>query len=136
MSRATLHRAGSLVGGAVAAACLYRFGIDALLSSAVGLSLAVGALLFLRVVREYPGRLTGDGWTDSRWAGVSQVVVNTSALLGLLLVPVSDEYRLALGALVILTGFVGYVAGSLAEMERAAARESDAENRRAPTLDD
>jgi hypothetical protein len=136
MSRTSLHRVGSLTAGVAAAGGLSWFGIDALLSGAVGLSLAVGALLLLRVRRDYPDKVTGDGWTDSRWAGVSQAVVTASALLGLLAVPVPDEYRLALGFLVVLSGFVGYVAGSLAEMERTAARESGAENRRIPTLDD
>jgi len=136
MSRTLLHRVGSLAAGAVAAGGLYWFGIDALLSGSVGLSLAVSALLLLRVRRKYPDKLTGDGWTDSRWAGVSQAVITAAALLGLLLVPVPAEYRFALGLLVILSGFVGYVAGSLAEMERTAARESEGENRQIPTLDD
>lgn len=109
----------AVLAGVAAAGTVGYLGVDALLAAAVGTCLAVAVALLLRMRRRHPDHLTGEGWRDSRWAALSTTTVNASALLGLLLVPVSDEYRLALAMLVILAGFVGYVAGSTAELERS-----------------
>jgi hypothetical protein len=118
MSPTVHHRLGSVVLGALAAGTLYWLGIDVLLSSAVGFAFAVALLLFLRVGREFPHRRTGEGWHDGRWTGVSMLVVNFAALVGVQMLPVPGGYRAAVGLLILLVGFSAYTGGSLAEMER------------------
>ncbi|PSP47742.1 hypothetical protein BRC60_08205 [Halobacteriales archaeon QH_1_68_42] len=118
MRRPTLHRLASLVSGALAAGGAYQLGIDVLLSGSLGLCVAGVALVLLRIRRAYPDRATGDTWADKRWTGLSVAVVNAVALLGLTMVPVDAEYRMALSVLVILVGLFGYGTGSMAEMER------------------
>ena len=118
MRRPTLHRLASLVSGALAAGGAYQLGIDVLLSGSLGLCVAGVALVLLRIRRAYPDRATGDTWADKRWTGLSVAVVNAVALLGLTMVPVDAEYRMALSVLVLLVGLFGYGTGSMAEMER------------------
>ena len=118
MRRPTLHRLASLVSGALAAGGAYQLGIDVLLSGPLGLCVAGVALVLLRIRRAYPDRATGDTWADKRWTGLSVAVVNAVALLGLTMVPVDAEYRMALSVLVLLVGLFGYCTGSMAEMER------------------
>ncbi|PSP52462.1 hypothetical protein BRC67_04300 [Halobacteriales archaeon QH_3_68_24] len=118
MRRPTLHRLASLVSGALAAGGAYQLGIDVLLSGSLGLCVAGVALVLLRIRRAYPDRATGDTWADKRWTGLSVAVVNAVALLGLTMVPVDAEYRMALSVLVLLVGLFGYCTGSMAEMER------------------
>ena len=118
MRRPTLHRFASLVSGALAAGGAYQLGIDVLLSGSLGLCVAGVALVLLRIRRAYPDRATGDTWADKRWTGLSVAVVNAVALLGLTMVPVDAEYRMALSVLVLLVGLFGYCTGSMAEMER------------------
>ena len=127
MRRPTLHRLGSLALGVLAAGAAFRLGIDALLSGSVGLCVGGVALVLLRVYREFPDRATGDTWADKRWTGLSVAVVNAVALLGLGMVPVSADYRMALSVLVILVGLFGYGAGSMAEMERDRTRSERGE---------
>lgn len=118
MRRPTLNRLASLVSGALAAGGAYQLGIDVLLSGSLGLCVAGVALVLLRIRRAYPDRATGDTWADKRWTGLSVAVVNAVALLGLTMVPVDAEYRMALSVLVLLVGLFGYCTGSMAEMER------------------
>jgi len=118
MRRPTLHRLASLGLGALAAGGAYWLGIDVLLSGSLGLCTGGVALVLLRIRRAYPDRWTGDTWADKRWTGLSVAVVNAVALLGLDLVPVGADYRMALSVLVILVGLFGYGAGSMVEMER------------------
>ena len=118
MRRPILHRLASLVSGALAAGGAYQLGIDVLLSGSLGLCVAGVALVLLRIRRAYPDRATGDTWADKRWTGLSVAVVNAVALLGLTMVPVDAEYRMALSVLVLLVGLFGYCTGSIAEMER------------------
>lgn len=118
MRRPALHRLASLVSGALAAGGAYQLGIDVLLSGSLGLCVAGVALVLLRIRRAYPDRATGDTWADKRWTGLSVAVVNAVALLGLTMVPVDAEYRMALSVLVLLVGLFGYCTGSMAEMER------------------
>ena len=127
MRRPTLHRLGSLALGVLAAGAAFRLGIDAPLSGSVGLCVGGVALVLLRVYREFPDRATGDTWADRRWTGLSVAVVNAVALLGLTMVPVDAEYRMALSVLVILVGLFGYCAGSMAEMERDRTRSERGE---------
>ena len=118
MRRPTLHRLASLGLSTLATGGAYWLGIDVLLSGSLGLCVGGVALVLLRVHREFPDRATGDTWADKRWTGLSVAVVNAVALLGLGMVPVSADYRMALSVLVILVGLFGYGAGSMAEMER------------------
>lgn len=118
MSRTARHRAGSVALGGLFAGSTYWLGIDVLLSSALGVALAGGLLVTLRVTREFPTRRTGEGWQDGRWTALSLVVANFGALVGLQMTPLPDGYRAAVAFLVILVGFTAYLGGSLAEMER------------------
>jgi len=118
MSRRALHRTGSAAFGALVAGAMFWLGIDVLLSSGAGVAVAASLLFVLRVTRQFPDRLTGEGWRDGRWTGASLVVVNSGALVGLQLVPLPDRYRAAVSALVLFVGLSAYIGGSLAEMER------------------
>ena len=118
MRRPTLHRLASLGLSTLATGGAYWLGIDVLLSGSLGLCVAGVALVLLRIRRAYPDRATGDTWADKRWTGLSVAVVNAVALLGLTMVPVDAEYRMALSVLVLLVGLFGYCTGSMAEMER------------------
>jgi hypothetical protein len=93
-------------------------GIDLLLSSAIGLAFATSLALLLRIRREFPNRLTGEGWHDGRWTAVSVISINFSALVGVQALPLPGGYHAAISLVIILTGLTAYVGGSLAEMER------------------
>jgi len=133
MTRTALRWFAALAVGAVTGAAT-AWAVGALsLAAAVGLCTAAGALLLLQVRREYPDRLTGDTWADKRWTGLSVGVVTFAALVGPVSVPVGAEYRAVLQLLVVLTGFVGYAAGSLTGMDRESGRAGDTDEPVAPT---
>lgn len=130
MSRATLHRLGSLALGVLVAGATYWLEIDAPLASAIGVASAVSSLLLLRITREFPDRTTGEGWRDGRWTAVSIGVANFAALVGVQATPLSSGYQAAVAFLLITVGLSAYVGGSLAEMERDRLRSD-----RGPTED-
>jgi hypothetical protein len=98
---------------------------DPMLGGAIGLCLGTVLLLVLRIRREYPDRATGDTWADKRWTGLSNAVVLFAGLVGTIAIPVPTAYEFALSLLVILAGLVGYLAGSLAEMDRDRVRRQE-----------
>ena len=67
-------------------------------------------------------------WTDKRWAGLSVGLVTLSALLCVSPPrPISNELRHGLGFLATGTGFVAYVAVTLAVLEPVDERSTVAE---------
>lgn len=120
MSRTVLGALAAVALGAAAAVAGAQFVGDPLFAGTVGLCVAVSVGLLVYIHREYPHRTTGDSWADERWTGLSVGVVNLAALVGLAVVEPSAEALAGAQVLVILAGLVGYLAGSLAEMEREA----------------
>jgi len=116
----TAHRlAGLLLAGLVGGG-LYWLLAD--LGLAVGAGLIWGGALAagLRIYREYPAHATGDGWRDGRWTGLYSGLVTLGALIGVSpTLPVDADLRFGLAVLVLGAGTLGYVSGTLAELERA-----------------
>ena len=73
------------------------------------------------LARRFPDRASGSGWTDSRWAGLGVGVITFAGLLGVNAVDgLPTELRFGLSAVVLGAGYIGYVTGSMAELERSA----------------
>lgn len=124
MSRGLLGPfAAVALGGAAAGAGVWFVG-DYLFAGAAGVCVAVGVGLLVYIQRHYPHRTTGEGWRDGRWTGLSVGVVNLAALVGLATVEPSPATLAGAQVLVILAGTVGYLGGSLAEMERESAGDA------------
>lgn len=130
MIRTVRRWAGAVALGAFALVAVGRLVGDLHLGGALGLCVTASALLLLRVRRDHPDRMTGDTWADKRWTGVSNGVVIVAALAGSL--GATGPERFGLLTVPLATGVVGYVAGSLAEMDRDAARRDDESASAAP----
>lgn len=122
MSRQVSGPLAAVALGTAAAGAGVWFVGDYLLAGAAGLCVAVCAGLSVVTARKYPERVTGGGWTDGRWTGLSVWAVCAAGLLGFVTVEPSAEALAGAQVLVILAGLVGYLGGSLSEMERDRAR--------------
>ncbi|ELZ09239.1 sterol desaturase family protein [Halovivax asiaticus JCM 14624] len=119
MDRSTRDTLVSIfVGGGVGAGLYWIAGYESL-ALVTGLCWACGLKLTLHVGHRYPAFATGESWTDKRWTGLSVGAVTGAALVGVSpLLPLSNDLRFGLGALVLGAGLVAYPAGSLAVLER------------------
>ena len=92
------------------------------LALAGGIVWGTAAGLTVLLAGRFPAHATGSGWTDSRWTGLGVGVITFAGLLGVNTVAgLSTELRFALSALLLGAGYVGYVTGSMAELERTTA---------------
>ncbi|MFB6195500.1 MAG: sterol desaturase [Haloplanus sp.] len=113
----------SLVGGGIGAG-LYWLGGHVSLALVTGVCWACGLKLTRHIGHRYSAYATGETWADKRWTGLSAGLVTLAALVGVSpLLPISNELRLGLGALVVGAGLVAYTAGTLAVLERTLAPE-------------
>mgnify|MGYP006286087423 CR=1 FL=1 len=112
--------AGILVTVVISGGSYWAVG-DIGLAAATGLVWGIWLLTMIRIAHQYPSHMTGDSWSDKRWTGISTglltltVIVVTSPTL-----PISFNYRIGLGFLVMGAGLVGYNTGTMAELERNA----------------
>ena len=119
MTRTSLHRLAGIFVAVVVSSGLYWFIGDVALAAVTGLTWGSGLLVTLRIARQHPSHTTGEGWRDKRWTGLSAGLITLAALIGVSpALPISPDLRLGLGFLVIGVGFVGYTAGTMAELER------------------
>ena len=119
MTRTSLHRLAGILVTVVVSGGLYWFVDDFALAAVTGLTCGSGLIMTLRIARQYPSHTTGDTWSDKRWTGLSTGLITLAALVGVSpALPISPDLRLGLGLLVIGAGFVGYTAGTMAELER------------------
>jgi hypothetical protein len=119
MIRTSLHWFAGLFATVVVTGSLYWFVGDFALAAVTGLTWGNGLIITLRITQQYPSHTTGDGWSDKRWTGLSTGLITLAALVGVSpALPIAPDLRLGLGFLVIGAGFVGYTAGTMAELER------------------
>jgi hypothetical protein len=119
MTYTSLHRLAGIFVILVVSGGLYWFVDDFALAAVTGLTWGSGLIITLRIARQYPSHTTGDSWRDKRWTGLSTGLITLAALVGVSpALPISPDLRLGLGLLVIGAGFVGYTAGTMAELER------------------
>ena len=119
MTRTPLHWLAGILVAVVVSSGLYWFIGDVALAAVTGLMWGSGLLVTLRIARQHPSHTTGEGWRDKRWTGLSAGLITLAALIGVSpALPISPDLRLGLGFLVIGVGFVGYTAGTMAELER------------------
>ena len=119
MTRTSLHWLASIFVAVVVSSSLYRLISDVALAAVTGLMWGGGLLITLRIARQHPSHTTGEGWRDKRWTGLSTGLITLAALIGVgPALPISPDLRLGLGFLIIGVGFVGYTAGTMAELER------------------
>ena len=119
MTRTSLHWLAGILVAVVVSSGLYWFIGDVALAAVTGLTWGSGHLITLRIARQHPSHTTGEGWRDKRWTGLSAGLITLAALIGVSpALPISPDLRLGLGFLVIGVGFVGYTAGTMAELER------------------
>lgn len=116
MTRRTIHRLGSLAAGALAAAGIWALDVDPILAGAIGVSVLVVGLLVARLVRGHLERTADPDWRTRRWVWGFIAFLVLVAFNGVLAVPVSFEYSVALHALVGLAGLVGFFTGKLDEL--------------------
>ena len=92
---------------------------DVALAAVTGVMWGSGLLVTLRIARQHPSHTTGERWRDKRWTGLSTGLITLAALIGVSpALPISPDLRLGFGFLVIGAGFIGYTAGTMAELER------------------
>ena len=121
VARVSLHRLVGLLVAVVLSGGLYWVVGDPGLAAVTGIVWGSGILITLRIARLYPSHAKGESWNDTRWTGISTGLTTLAALVGVSpTVPISAELRLGLGILVLGTGFLGYVAATMAELERNA----------------
>lgn len=119
MTYTSLHRLAGIFVTVVVSGGLYWFVDDFALAAVTGLTWGSSLIMTLRIARQYPSHTTGDTWSDKRWTGLSTGLITLAALVGVSpALPISPDLRLGLGLLVIGAGFVGYTAGTMAELER------------------
>jgi len=119
MTHISFHRLAGIFVTLVVSGGLYWLVGDFALAAVTGLTWGGGLIITLRIARQYPSHTTGDNWSDKRWTGLSTGLITLAALVGVSpALPISPNLRLGLGFLVIGAGFVGYTAGTLAELER------------------
>jgi len=117
--RTSTHRVVGILVTLTISGGIYWFVEDFGLAVVTGLIWGSSLLIILRIARLYPSHMTGNGWSDGRWTGVSTGLTTLAALVGVSpTLPISAELRLGLGFLVLGAGFVGYTAGTMAELER------------------
>ena len=119
MIRTSLHwLTGIFVVVAVSSGLYWLIG-DVALAAVTGLMWGSGLLVTLRIARQHPSHTTGEEWRDKRWTGLSTGLITLAALVGVSpALPISPGLRLGFGFLVTGAGFVGYTAGTMAELER------------------
>ena len=124
MTSPSVDRLFGIVVAVGTAGFLYWFAGYPLLAGATGVCWGGWVALLLRIRREYPAFVTGDGWRDGRWtsAGVLLVCLGSLGVASSSL-PVAVELRVALAALVVGAGSAGYMSATLAELERRDADE-------------
>ncbi|WP_327050652.1 hypothetical protein [Halomicrococcus gelatinilyticus] len=107
--------AGVAFGGGVSA-----LGAGVAFAASVAFVWCVGVALALRL-----NRYASDAGTFAvaRWSGLASLVMLVPAMFGLLELPVSADLRLALGLLVVGTGFAGTQVGVATMVEREKERE-------------
>lgn len=121
MTRTSVHWLIGLLVTLVVSGGLYWFVGNVGLAAVTGLTWGSGLLITLRIARQRPAHTTGDSWKDKRWTVVSTGLMTLAALVGVNpTLPIETDTRLALGLLVIGVSFVGYTAGTMAELERNA----------------
>ena len=115
----TVHRlAGVLLAGLVGGG-LYWLLNDPGLAAGAGLIWGSALVAGLRIYREYPAHVTGGGWRDGRWTGLYSGVVTFGALIGVSpTLQIGADLRFGLAVLVLGAGTLGYMSGTLAELER------------------
>lgn len=119
MTRTSLHWLAGIFVTVVVSSGLYWFIGDVALAVVTGLTWGISLLITLRIARQHPSHTTGERWRDKRWTGLSTGLITLAALIGVSpALPISPDLRLGIGFLVIGTGFVGYTAGTIAELER------------------
>jgi len=119
MTRMSLHWLTGVFVVVVVSSSLYWLIDDVALAAVTGLMWGSGLLVTLRIARQHPSHTTGEGWRDKRWTGLSTGLTTLAALVGVSpALPISPDLRLGFGFLVIGAGFVGYTAGTMAELER------------------
>lgn len=121
MTRSSIQRLVGLVVAVIVGVALYWLVGNVGLAAVAGTIWGIGIAIVLYIARQYPSRVTGTAWTDKRWTGLGVGLVTLASLVGVSpTLPISADLRLALGILVLGAGTVGYVTGSVAEMEREA----------------
>ncbi len=97
---------------------LYWFVGHFRLAAVTGLLLGSGLLMTLRMV-QYPSYKTSNSWKSGRWTALGAGLYTLAAAVGVgPTLPIPTKLRLGLGFLVLGAGFVGYTAGTMAELER------------------
>ncbi len=104
-----------VLAGAVLAGGVSLLGAGVALAGSVAFVWCVGVALALRL-----NRYTSDatGFDAARWSGLASLVMLVPAMFGLLELPVSADLRLALGLLVVGTGFAGTQVGVATMVQR------------------
>lgn len=119
MRRTSLHWLLGLQVTALVASFVFLLLETVALALAAGVVYGTAATVTLHLANRFPGHATGDSWTDSRWTGLGVGVVNLAALVVMLGPFQSTTAGYVIGFVVLGVGFVGYVTGSMAELERA-----------------
>ena len=102
-----------VVGGGITGG-VYAIAGHPVLAGVTGLCWAGGVALALRVKHLYPAY-----WTGGRWSGLASGTFTLAGTIGVSpMLPVTNEVRFGLGALVIGVAFVTHLAGMLAVLER------------------
>ena len=119
MDRSTRDILVALVIGGGVTGGVYAIAGHPVLAGVAGLCWAGAVALALHVKHLYPAYWTGEGWTDRRWSGLGNGALLLAGLIGVgPLLPVTNGLRFGLGILVLGTGFVTYMTGMLAVLER------------------
>jgi len=119
MNRSTRDILIALVIGGGVTGGVYGVAGHPVLAGVTGLCWAGGVALALRINHLYPAYWTGKGWADRRWRGLASGTLVFAGMIGIgPLLPVTNELRYGLGILVVGAGFVTYLMGMLAVLER------------------
>ncbi|RBI63133.1 hypothetical protein DMJ13_00845 [halophilic archaeon] len=113
MERNARLLAGALAGSALAAAVHVLVLADVGVTVSLAFVWSVGVALALRLHRYTAGP---NSFRVGRWSGLGTLVMTVPALVGLVGVPV--DLRLALGLLLVGTGFAGVQVGVATMVER------------------
>ncbi len=122
MSTRTLRWATALAVGAAIGGFSYWIVTDTYLAGATALCWGVAGGFLLRIYHRHGNQFLESGWVDPRWTALTIGLVAVAGLPGLTTI-VSGEARLGIGWLVLGVGLVGYLGGTLSELERRARRE-------------
>ena len=110
----------SVVATLLAGFASYQLIADLMLATVTGLSWGVGiALVFHAFHRRPPDTDATDFSRGGRWRGLGIGGITLAALLGVSpSLPISADFRAALGLLIIGTGLLAMATGMLTEVER------------------